>query len=349
MSASTTKPTLYLHIGTEKTGTTTLQALGSLNRALLLKNGLFYPASPGDRNHTGLAFYAADGAADDLVSDPSMTTKQGREQFRERFAHSLRTEVAHSKAPAVWISNEHLSSRLKGEEEVNRIAALLKPIFQTVKVVAYLRHQPELYVSFLSTSVKSGGGLDRPPPTDTAWQYYNYELMLEKWAAAFGRENIIARVYDKRVLAKGDIIDDFFNAIGMKMPEGLVRPEVMNRRLDRATIHFLELFNQFAKRSDGNYAPVLAGDIVQALENMSNGPAFTVDPDILRRIDRLFAPSNQRVAELYFGRSSPLFPSGKFPDLPAGPPLTVTKAVSIGLELWRYKQTQLGLYKPPAK
>lgn len=39
--------TFTLHIGTEKTGTTTLQSFLSKNRDALSKQGIIYPKSPG--------------------------------------------------------------------------------------------------------------------------------------------------------------------------------------------------------------------------------------------------------------------------------------------------------------
>ncbi len=51
--------TIYLHIGTEKTGSTTLQAVSGINRRTLMNHGIFYPRTPGERNHIKLALFAA--------------------------------------------------------------------------------------------------------------------------------------------------------------------------------------------------------------------------------------------------------------------------------------------------
>ena len=48
-----------LHIGTEKTGTTSIQKFLATNRTLLKANGVLYPLSPGKVNHIGLEAYAA--------------------------------------------------------------------------------------------------------------------------------------------------------------------------------------------------------------------------------------------------------------------------------------------------
>ena len=57
---------LYLHIGTEKTGTTTIQSFLAANRDLLKRNRILYPRAPGEQNHRALAAAAQDCARGDL-------------------------------------------------------------------------------------------------------------------------------------------------------------------------------------------------------------------------------------------------------------------------------------------
>lgn len=48
----------FLHIGTEKTATTTIQSFLSLNRKRLREYGYFYPESIGFLNHSSLSIAA---------------------------------------------------------------------------------------------------------------------------------------------------------------------------------------------------------------------------------------------------------------------------------------------------
>lgn len=50
---------VILHIGAEKTGTTTIQEFLTLNRERLLAQGVHFPMSVGLKNHTRLAVCAA--------------------------------------------------------------------------------------------------------------------------------------------------------------------------------------------------------------------------------------------------------------------------------------------------
>ena len=59
-----------LQIGTEKTGSTTLQHFLAANRASLQANGFVYPEFCGAINHTGLAAYALAPAKRDAIREP---------------------------------------------------------------------------------------------------------------------------------------------------------------------------------------------------------------------------------------------------------------------------------------
>src|ERR1700690_4476721 len=52
------KTTCFLHIGTEKTGTTSIQNFLSKNRPRLKKQGIIYPRSPGNQSQRDLTVYA---------------------------------------------------------------------------------------------------------------------------------------------------------------------------------------------------------------------------------------------------------------------------------------------------
>ena len=59
-----------IHIGTEKTGTTTLQEFLHLNRANLKNQGIAYLQSPGERNNRKLATYCMNhNNVDDHIED----------------------------------------------------------------------------------------------------------------------------------------------------------------------------------------------------------------------------------------------------------------------------------------
>ncbi len=333
---------LYLHIGTEKTGTTTLQALAAANRALFAQNGLCYPRTPGDRNHMALAAYASDGQTTrDLNPVPGLEDPMRRAVFREEFAEALRTEVASSGASLVWLSNEHLSSRLQSVDEIKRLASLLLPLADQIRVVVYLRHQPDLFLSFYSTLIKSGNDGEMEPPVNGDEYFYNFEMMLDNWAAAFGENALSVRVYDKSVLRHGDIVTDFLDMIGFDLPPDAYMPERENVRLDTYTLQFLRLFHRDIPGAGPDGPDPVHGDIITALEALSKGPPLAAPAKLMREIDEVFHASNNRVARRFLRRDGALFPPVVYPDPPASSLLTPAQAVKIAAGLWRHKQLQV--------
>jgi hypothetical protein len=335
--------TLYLHIGTEKTGSTALQVVSGLNRFRLLQHGILYPKAPGDRNHTKLAIFAADQSNTlNLRRHARLFSEDAYESFKAQFAEELRSEVAANPCPRVYLSNEHLSSRLKSLEEVRRLASILHPLAQSVKVVVYLRPQPELYLSTYSTEIKAGRTKDLEAPKGDQHPRYNYEKLLSRWAGVFGEENVIVRIYDRDTLVGHDVVKDFFSVMGYEPGEDLEIPSAINVRLDQDALRFLMEFNKYV-------APLLAdspnpdrGNVVSALESRSEGPVFAVPASILENIARIFEASNTRVARRFLGRpDGRLFADVDYGNVREPDVLTAERAVEVASHLWLWQQRQI--------
>jgi hypothetical protein len=343
MPARPPAKTIYLHIGTQKTGTTTLQVLGLRNREVLASQGLLYPVTPGKQNHVGLTLYAADGVGNrDLSRPEGLHTAEAMEVYLAALPGGLRDEIVRSGCKTVFLSNEHLSSRVRQPAQIAKVAALLKPLAEQVKVVIYVRHQPEYFLSSYSMEVKAGGDKDIAPPLTGREYYYNYEHMLDAWSAVFGQDAMVVRVFERANLKNGDVVDDFFDVMGFVPEPGIERPPTMNTSLDAKSLQFLRLFRQHIPRYvDDLHNPDYA-DIARALEDASTGPRFGVPGEVLRRIADAFAASNARVAKRYLGREDGvLFTPVDYTGVSDSPPLTVEQAVEIAAHIWRFKQQQL--------
>jgi len=335
--------TLYLHIGTEKTGSTALQAVSGLNREALIRHGIFYPKTPGDRNHIRLSIFAADPQnVVDLRRLARMYPNAVYENFRAQFAESLQSEILEDHCARVYLSNEHLSSRLKSVEEVRRLAAIIQPLADSVKVVVYLRRQPELFLSTYSTSIKAGATKALQPPKKDQHPRYNYEKLLSLWAEVFGDRNVIVRIYDRNTLVGHDVVKDFFSILDYEPGPDIEIPSTLNGRLDHDALCFLLEFNKHIPLFLEEGVNPDRGDIVQALEARSKGSALPVPASVLRRLSKIYQESNARAAHRFLGRSDgQLFADVEYEDSQAGEPLTAERAVEISAELWRAKQREL--------
>lgn len=122
-------------------------------------------------------------------------------------------EVGRSRADCFIFSSEHCHSRLVDENGVRRLHDLLAPLFDTIEVVAYLRRQDRVAVSFYSTYLR-GGGTDAaimPPPV--ADSYFDYAALLARWTKVFG-SHVTMISYEQM---PRDIVADF--VARFKLPE----------------------------------------------------------------------------------------------------------------------------------
>jgi hypothetical protein len=351
MPARPLAKTIFLHIGTQKTGTTTLQALGTRNRTALAAQGVLYPLTLGKQNHVGLTFFAQNGVGNrDLSRAEGINTQADMQAYVEGLPAALHDEIAHSGCQTVWLSNEHLSSRVRQPAQIARVAALLKPLAEEIRLVVYLRYQPEYYLSTYAMEVKAGGNKDNQPPLNGRDYYYNYDRMLAGWAREFGDDSILVRVFERAALKNGDVVDDFFDVMGFVPGPGIEIPPALNTSLDAKVLQFLRLFRRHIPRFVDDAANPEHGDILRALEGISNGPRFSVPAQTMQQIGTAFAESNASVARRYLGRADGvLFKPVTYNTETASAPLSVEQAVEIAAHLWRFKQHQIAELKGKRK
>lgn len=337
---------IFVHIGGEKTGSTSVQAALALNRGRLEKAGVFYPRSPGEQNHVALALYSSSHPRSlNLRRSVGLGTEAKYQAFLASFQGTFHGELQRHPCPTVVLSNEHLSSRLLTAREVGRFADLVRAA-GTVKIIAYLRPQHELVTSAYSTAVTSGSLEPLCVPNGDANPYYNYERMLSPWADAFGEENMIVRVYDRDAFPRGDVVRDFFSALGMRIPDGFQFPEHRNTTLDEKALQFLRIFNEHVPHFAGDELNPDRADIMDALQALSRGAATQLPESEARRLMGIFEKSNASVARRFLHRpDGVLFPGLRMSQPNQHAALTVSDAVFLAAELWCRNQRQLARYR----
>jgi hypothetical protein len=340
---------LYLHIGTEKTGTSSIQNFFHANRERLKRDGVLYPLTPGKRNHTALAAAAQQlDKRGPLRKSLDVRTDQDVLKLRATLKEGLREELSAGGYRAVVMSGEHCSSRLLEDAEVAWLKELLAPFFDEMRIVVYLRRQDDYLLSVYSTAVKSGATFTlRLPPQRTMEQRYDYWELLSRWARGFGRERIICRKFERSAMRGGDVVEDFLAAVGLEMKADYERPQSVNESLDAESLEFLRLFNQHVPRFAQNSVNPERDNVVGLLSRMSRGPLVTLSDAELSGFMAQFREPNRKVAEEYFGGArvdsdDPLFErrSDSRPRI-ASATLTVERAVEICAGLWQGKQAQI--------
>ena len=296
-----------VQIGTEKTGTTTLQHFLSANRAHLAELGFIYPRFCGAMNHTGLAAFALDPAKRDAIRQPFGGLDAAEvPAMRERLRRAAAAELGGT-GTAIFCS-EHCHSRLNTAPEVETLRALLAEFFDDVQISVYLRRQDQVALSLYSTRLKSGA-VDRTilPPAGADSPYYNYDRFLALWENAFGRANIHVRLFDRQTLVGGSIVDDFLAAWKLGAPEGYTRVANQNESIRPAAQEFLRLANAHLEPIPGLPIEEVRGPMVARLSKLLPGRGARPARAEAEAFYNRFRPSNEAVRVKHFPDREKLF------------------------------------------
>tara|TARA_R110000823_G_scaffold91174_6_gene201159 strand:- start:2260 stop:3603 length:1344 start_codon:yes stop_codon:yes gene_type:complete len=231
---------IVLHIGTGKTGTSTIQNALHHNRRLLRR-----------RHNVDYA------ELDLLVIEHFGERIAAHYQLIERLRHAddkglaaITDYIAACAQDTIIFSCENLYHHL-GEAEIQRLAELLQP--HRVSIVCYVRRQ-DLYVeSAYRQQVKVGVAkvsvrkfLARHMSAKSLNEVHaNYYRMLRHWDQHFGTGNVVVRLFDTNRFAGGDLLTDFLQAAGIGNVD-LDRPGegVANQAVPAELISVLRTFNE---------------------------------------------------------------------------------------------------------
>lgn len=344
-----------LHIGTEKTGTTSLQRFLALNRAALIAQGIYVPASlappdpPGALNHSDLAALAlADWRLDDkLRQQRGIATLDDLARFRAVTAAAFAAEIAAAPegCDTLLISTEHCHSRVLLLDEVARLYAFLVPFAAEYEVLVYLRPQHDLAMSQYGMQLLAGeAGAEMLPPlpypadyakartTDAA--YFDYGRLLSRWAAIFGRPAIRPVLFPDALRAGGDVIDEFCARIGIDTA-AMKRPRRLASNVSAPAQRFLHGLLPLAAARLGAEADAVIGFVAERLRRSSPGHGELPPRDAVSRFLAQFDASNERVRIEWFPARGRLFDVdlASFPQAAEARPLETGEVMTLLVDL----------------
>ncbi|MDY7025673.1 MAG: hypothetical protein SVC26_04950 [Pseudomonadota bacterium] len=188
-----------LHIGTEKTGTTSLQASLSKQRHSLQEQRVYYSPMIG-KHIRSIARFALDRSRKQAWLKIFFPATQAQDQrWRAQFIQRWREEMAALPDTCRYvISSEFLAWMLTSPQELMSIKKELDTYFDQIKVVCYLRRPDRFALSFCSTALKNGVVL--PEILPTKWAHsprFNYLLLVMMWARVFGKNAMRIYSYDQ--------------------------------------------------------------------------------------------------------------------------------------------------------
>ena len=220
--------TLYLHIGTPKTGTSAIQKFLPLNKELLEEQGYCYPdfgyRYPGIGIYRNAHFMVYRYKSELCESEEELEAKRREED--ERFIEGLdKIKEVSEIYPNIIMSDENIWN---GYVKRKRFWASLKKGLTErgidLKVIVYLRRQDLVLESYWSQQVRETMQISFQEYVNSdeyGFFKLDYYGRLKKIAKVVGKENIIVRAYEKQQYeGKGNtLISDFLKVIGLELDE----------------------------------------------------------------------------------------------------------------------------------
>ena len=294
-----------IHIGMEKTGSTSIQAALAMAGEELRKNGIMFSRALNypSNNYLAVAFQD-DNKIDGLRIVNGIAGSEALADFRKRLLCDFIEELRNGDCQRIIVSSEHLSSRLLSINEIKKLKDFFEPFASEISIYIYLRPQADFYISHYSTAVKFEDSIEffTFPPKRSVREDLFYDRLLAKWEAVYGVEKIHVRTFEQSRLDDNDIVVDFWN--WLRLPEK-VRPEIKKRNssLDVKKLEFLRLFNSHIPRfSSGRLNPA-RGNIAAAIDRIEPlGEKLEIPEREKIKFMTMFEKGNRKIAHEYFGR-----------------------------------------------
>ncbi len=237
---------VILHIGTGKTGTTTVQEVLGRSRAVLAEGGTLYPRAFGRERHVKFGFLVAPER--ELVRWPEWRRAglAGTDpmDFRRQVRRRLRRELT----PAIrqlLISDEALYRR--SPATLDRVRRFVDARGGTLRVLLYLRRQDQHLASNYQEVVKAGETRrmsDWVRADETLAHVYDYYGHVARWRDRVSPTTFVVRPFEPPSFVGGSLVADFVDAAGLDVDVSrLAAADRRNTSLGAEAVEFLRLRN----------------------------------------------------------------------------------------------------------
>jgi hypothetical protein len=289
-----------VHVGYHRTATTWLQTVAFVS-------------------HPEIASVLGDSSFGQVASDPFLA----QVVFARDTEFDASTARAHLDAriaalgadpsQVLVVSAERLSGNAaSGGFDAARIADRLRAAAPDARIVVVLRHQSEAIVSEYKEIVRAGWPGNRAqtlspiPPIKTvgfALAYWEYDRLLDVYAAAFGRANVCVLDYGRFARDRSGVLGELATFLGVA--PWVLTPAQLESRVnagerDRAT-HMRQRMNHFRRTELNPYPPIdlpdRLGAMAARLAGLVPGGRPLFGPDFERWVDERYADTNQRLAD----------------------------------------------------
>lgn len=305
--------TLYIHIGTSKTGTTSLQHFCTENAKLFEEQGYCYPIFPHKfkyinimRNGFFLSYKGYDENKNRNQMEEAKFFRQGMDFILDNFQKFDNIILSDE---AIWNvvfkrGKTDLWERLKKEADEHDYV---------IKVVVYLRRQDSLATSWWNQKIKIGKRVYSKDswenfvkdPTKFELEYYDSLKFIEKFVE---KENIIVRRFGRQYFKNGSIFEDFIDAVGMRYSSHFVISEGQrNVSLVGNTHEIKRILNTIPdlRDQDNKFFRSIVIDMSEQRPDLKKETMFS--PEEALKFMEQYREGNRKIMKEYFGKDEDLF------------------------------------------
>jgi len=323
---------LIIHIGSQKTATTSIQHFCVHNRELLKSRGYLYP-----KNNTHpflfnfLAEQLARGEQDRVARYMQKALAQGQ---RER-CHTVIISAESFYAMSLFSLSSREESRASEywQTEDRLIEELYECCegYDDIKIACYLRPQDDFAAALYNQFVKISPYFDETFKEfiERDKPIFDYERHIRLWEKSFGADSISIRNF---LTCKGDIVEDFF--------ESFLEPDIFskankkesrsNLRLNRDVLEFKKIFNSTKPDLPLAFTGIRFHNEINTSFVDKPGYQIFAPRDYRKKAFDTFSGGNKKLAERYGLGKLPVIVKEQDPTYPG---LSTEKAFEIYLRL----------------
>ena len=295
--------TLFLHIGTHKTGTTAIQRFLDANRDVLAANGCLtvdFGTVAGHPLAWGLGFG---------LRPP---TKSDAARYLELSRHLLTSAAARAadEDKDIVLSSEVFCEFMNAPGSIGQLKDFLAECGLTdVRIICYCRRQDHFAESLCNELIK--GFHPRQLADAFSDWYMDYHRLLGQYADVFGADRIVVRPFETEQFAGGDLFSDFLDLLGLPATDEYACPSEDDSNISLGP-DIVELLRLYGSMGLGDQTPDDPGGWLKRILLTSFDRGFLThrqdDTPLLsprqrvELIDR-YDSSNQAVARDYLGRT----------------------------------------------
>lgn len=295
--------TCYLHIGTMKTGTSSIQNFLYLNRELLKQQNYYYPISIKNikrlNDHNPFA-HKIDGL---------LKYSDNLDYLCKNFS-DLKQEIIDSNCDNIIISAENLQWLFDSKNKIFFLKHILEYLgFNKIYIIVYLRETMDLFVSMCSQAIKCNSHdnyhLLQPNDNYKSFLLCNHKQTLQYWSEI---GDLIVRLFSNSEFYDQDLLKDFIHNIGLKWSDNFIIPYRDNESLNLIGIELLIRINKINPYMyESRYF-----DIVEYFNKHFSFKdiklKFQPKKEIMQSYIDYFEESNEWVRKEFFPHKERLFP-----------------------------------------